>query len=75
VTDEQQCGRRTWDGAGFQQVCQLPLGHTGAHISRVEGIVGAGLTWTHEDYRGHAVWPEARGAQDVTGKESRCLPS
>ena len=62
------CKRETQSGAGFSHVCELQEGHTGAHYSNPHKIPTMGLTWTHENWQGHAVFPNTPGAKDVTKK-------
>jgi len=65
MTTKELCGRETTCGAGIHHECQRPKGHEGAHVHRWvdrDGVSRLGLSWTHENYMGQAVWPEAKGA-------------
>ncbi len=70
TTTTPACGRATTTGSGTPVICELPVGHAGAHKATwvdFKGVKQNLLTWTHENYSGSAVWPETKGARDVTG--------
>ena len=62
------CGRTTVTGCGTPVTCERKPGHPDDHrqtwIDR-DGRRQLLLAWTHENWEGHAVWPETPGALDV----------
>lgn len=66
--NDTRCNHSARSGSGTLWYCDREKGHAKAHRAfwkDRDDILRLGLLWSHEDYRGHAVWPETKGATSV----------